>query len=114
MKTISLILIFAIIIETFSLTGSGDVTWFSGTLGSCGKSLTGYYVAMNGLQYTKTLCGKCIKIHGTKASITGKILDKCSGCQKGAIDVSKSAFIKLFGSASIGRVKNIKWETVTC
>ncbi|MCQ2818022.1 MAG: RlpA-like double-psi beta-barrel domain-containing protein [archaeon] len=57
------------------------------------------------------LCGSCIRVHGTKATITGTMLDKCPGCSWGALDVSKDAFVTLFGDSRIGRVHNVSWES---
>ncbi|MCQ2818023.1 MAG: hypothetical protein MJ252_12225 [archaeon] len=51
MKFLALLSLAAILSQTFCITGTGDVTWYTGALGSCGRALTGNYIAMNGSQY---------------------------------------------------------------
>ncbi len=93
----------------------GQATYYDadGT-GSCGfpKSTDLNVAAMNGTQYSKSLCGKCVDVTGPLGSVVVRIVDLCPGCKNGDLDLSKSAFQKI-AKLSAGRVA-ITWHYVAC
>lgn len=94
---------------------SGEATYYDadGT-GACGSptSNASLVAAMNGVQYSKAVCGKCAEVKGPLGSVVVKILDKCPGCSEGDLDLSETAFVKIAKKID-GRVK-ITWHYVTC
>lgn len=97
---------------------SGDLTYFTLGVGSCGFDDTGLdmtenYVALSGAllgaqSNGNPLCGKTITIsaNGKKAKAT--VRDKCPPCALGSVDASQKLFLELFGSTDGGREK-ITW-----
>lgn len=94
---------------------SGEATYYDadGT-GACGfPASTDFFVAaMNGAQYAKADCGRCVSVTGPKGTVTVRIVDKCPGCDEGDLDLSMTAFGKI-AKLSDGRVP-ITWRFVTC
>jgi len=94
---------------------TGEATYYDadGT-GACGfKTVnTGLFAAMNGSEYKKADCNKCISVTGPKGSVTVRYADKCPGCGKGDVDLSEAAFRKI-ADLSAGRVA-IRWRFVAC
>ena len=93
----------------------GQATYYdaNGT-GACGfKASTNFYVvAMNGTDYDKSICGKCIDVTGPKGDVVVRITDKCPGCGAGGLDLSITAFTKI-GDKSAGRI-DVSWHYVAC
>jgi len=94
---------------------SGEATYYvaNGT-GACGFAITNdqLVAAMNGAQYSKATCGKCVEVTGPLGSVVVRIADKCPGCKSGDLDLSQSAFQKI-AKLSAGRVP-ITWHFVAC
>lgn len=57
---------------------------------------------------TDSNCGKSVTIECNGVQKVGKVVDKCVGCDKTSIDLSRSLF-KLFGSFSEGVISNATW-----
>jgi expansin (peptidoglycan-binding protein) len=94
---------------------TGEATYYDadGT-GACGfpKSNDFMVAAMNGAQYSKAICGKCVEVTGPLGTVVVRIVDLCPGCKKGDLDLSQTAFQKI-AKLSAGRVK-ITWHYVSC
>ncbi|GAN09433.1 riboflavin-aldehyde forming enzyme [Mucor ambiguus] len=94
---------------------SGDATYYSVGMGSCGKTNSdGEMVAalsekLMGTGADGSYCGKSITLtsKGGK-SVTVKVVDSCPGCGEGDVDLSPSAFKKL-GSLDQGVIP-ITWS----
>lgn len=90
---------------------SGDGTFYTVGLGSCGStnSDSQMVAALSGsLMGSKSYCGKSVTIKGPSGSVTVKVVDTCPGCAKGDVDLSPSAFQKI-ASLDAGRVP-ITWS----
>ncbi|KAJ2120640.1 hypothetical protein IW147_004929 [Coemansia sp. RSA 720] len=103
--------------ETFS----GDGTYYTPGLGSCGKTNTDsdLIAAINAPQYgtyanpnLAEVCGKCALVKGSKGEVKVTITDRCPVCKHGDIDLSPSAFEKI-GEFDDGRIP-ITWSFVDC
>jgi expansin (peptidoglycan-binding protein) len=69
--------------------------------------------AMNAAQYgTAAYCGACLNVKGPKGSVVVRVVDKCPGCSRGSVDLSRQAFAKI-ADLSAGRVP-IEWTVVPC
>ncbi|WP_394825483.1 expansin EXLX1 family cellulose-binding protein [Pendulispora albinea] len=69
--------------------------------------------AMNTEQYAGSqACGSCVSVRGPKGSVTVRIVDRCPECQRGHIDLSEQAFVKI-AERNDGKVP-ITWQTVAC
>jgi expansin (peptidoglycan-binding protein) len=94
---------------------AGQATYYSadGT-GACGFPATTnlFVAAMNGTQYKKADCGRCVAVTGPKGSTVVRIVDLCPGCKNGGLDLSTQAFSAI-ANLSAGRVA-ITWHFVTC
>lgn len=94
---------------------SGEATYYDADgSGACGfpKSSDFMVAAMNGAQYSKAICGKCVEVTGPLGTVVVRIVDLCPGCKKGDLDLSQTAFQKI-AKLSAGRVK-ITWHYVAC
>jgi expansin len=94
---------------------SGEATYYDANgSGACGfKPSTDFMVAaMNDEQYLKADCGKCVAVTGPKGTVVVRIVDKCPGCDRGDLDLSKTAFSKI-ANLSDGRIK-ITWHFAAC
>lgn len=94
---------------------SGEATYYDADgSGACGfpKGTDFMVAAMNGAQYSKSVCGKCVEVTGPLGKVTVKIVDLCPGCKRGDLDLSETAFQKI-AKLSAGRVK-ISWHYVPC
>ncbi|KAK9388315.1 RlpA-like double-psi beta-barrel-protein domain-containing protein-containing protein [Lipomyces mesembrius] len=100
-------------------TYSGDGTFYSTGLGSCGitSADTDYIVAVshvlmdansNGNPNTNPLCGKTITAYRDTSSVTVTVVDTCEACAEYDLDLSPSAFDQL-GQESEGRIP-ITWS----
>jgi expansin (peptidoglycan-binding protein) len=94
---------------------TGQATYYNadGT-GACGfpASTNLFVAAMNGTQYKKADCGRCVAVTGPKGSTVVRIVDLCPGCKSGGLDLSTQAFSAI-ANLSAGRVA-ITWHFVTC
>jgi hypothetical protein len=90
---------------------SGDGTFYTVGLGSCGKtnSDSQMVAALNAPQMgNNKYCGKTATVTGPKGEVTVTIVDTCPECSSGDLDLSPAAFDKI-GSESAGRIK-ITWN----
>jgi hypothetical protein len=53
-------------------------------------------------------CGKSVTIEYNGITQTGKVVDKCMGCDNTSVDLSR-AFFGAFASLSEGRLSGAKW-----
>ncbi|KAJ2337309.1 hypothetical protein GGI00_000327 [Coemansia sp. RSA 2681] len=102
-------------------TFTGDGTYFSPGLGSCGltNSDSDLIAAIPAPQYgtnpnpnNAEVCGKCALVKGPKGQVKVKITDRCPVCKSGDLDLSPSAFEKI-GDFVAGRIP-ISWSFVAC
>lgn len=90
---------------------TGDGTYFTVGLGSCGKTNTDSQMvaALNAPQMgSNKYCGKSATVTGPNGSVTVTIVDTCPECSSGSLDLSPAAFKKI-GDVSAGRIK-ISWN----
>ncbi|KAG0267356.1 hypothetical protein BG011_006773 [Mortierella polycephala] len=94
-------------------TFSGRGTWYTGSLGSCGKPFgpNDMIVAMNAPQMgDKALCDKSVKITYGGKTVEARVTDTCPSCSSGALDLNQPVFEKL---APLDKgVIDISWEFV--
>lgn len=57
-------------------------------------------------------CGTCIEVDGPDGSVTVRVVDRCSGCDAGHIDLSAQAFAQI-AQPDQGRVP-VAWRFVAC
>ena len=72
-----------------------------------------FYVALNRRDFAKsTACGACAWIYHDSDSVQVRVIDRCAGCGKGKIDLSRAAFRKLatLGTGHIG----VRWRFAAC
>ena len=96
---------------------SGEATYYDATgAGNCSfdPSPSDLMVAaINQSDYaTADWCGACVDVTGPNGTVKVRIVDKCPGCQKGDLDLSREAFAKI-AALSAGRVP-ITWRESSC
>ena len=72
-----------------------------------------FYVALNRRDFAKsTACGACVRVYHDSDSVLVRVVDRCGGCGKGKIDLSRAAFRKLatLGTGHIG----VRWRFAPC
>ncbi|KAI1650949.1 RlpA-like double-psi beta-barrel-protein domain-containing protein-containing protein [Daldinia loculata] len=110
--TIAAVLSFAV---QYAIAFSGDLTYYTPGLGSCGETNTetDMVVALSPVQFTTDpqACGKKIQIHMGDATATATVVDKCPGCSADSIDVSPAVFQSL-APLTVGRAK-VEWDYAT-
>ncbi|KAI8052209.1 RlpA-like double-psi beta-barrel-protein domain-containing protein-containing protein [Syncephalis plumigaleata] len=57
-------------------------------------------------------CGRCVEVTGPKGSVVVKIVDMCSSCNSGHVDLSPAAFVKV-AEKSAGKLE-AQWKFVDC
>ncbi|CRK47217.1 hypothetical protein BN1723_016726, partial [Verticillium longisporum] len=92
---------------------SGDLTYYDVGLGACGFDDTGKdnsdnivalsHLLMGTQSNGNPMCGQTITVSANGKEVVCTVRDKCMGCEPEAIDVSKAAFLELFGSLTAGR-----------
>lgn len=101
---------------------TGDITYYDIGQGACGyddsaENDTGMVAAISADFWNSIstltnsgmnspshpLCDKKVKLTANGKTVTVTARDKCPGCTKTSIDVSKKAFTELFGSLGVGR-----------
>ncbi|KAI8076517.1 RlpA-like double-psi beta-barrel-protein domain-containing protein-containing protein [Gilbertella persicaria] len=93
---------------------SGDATYYTVGLGSCGDTnsdsemVAALSGSLMGSSSDGKYCGKSITIKGGSGSVTVKVVDTCPSCGEGDVDLSPAAFKEL-GSLSKGVIP-IKWS----
>ncbi|PLB54383.1 hypothetical protein P170DRAFT_469853 [Aspergillus steynii IBT 23096] len=96
---------------------SGDVTFYdtatsAGSPSSCGLTNDGStenVVALSHAIMKDSDCGRTVTIEYNGKTTTGKVVDKCMGCNAGSIDLSRHMFLELASEAA-GRLTNVKWQ----
>lgn len=109
--------------QTQSVTGSrhvGEATWWEVGLGACGWTNTSSepVVAIskdvfdkytpNGNPNKNPLCGETITIKRNGQEYPCKIVDRCTGCKPGDLDLSHD-FFNLVTNNGDGRVSGVEW-----
>lgn len=106
------------------LGGSGRVSYYGPQPSksdppSCGSKdsiyFAKYYIALNKEQLDSdksNLCGKCIKIVYNNKYLVGRLVDRCSGCGYGGLDISPEMFT-FFEEKKKG-IFYTNWEYVSC
>jgi hypothetical protein len=98
----------------------GEITYYDLGLGACGeddsgKDNTGNIVALSHLLMGEQsngnpMCGQTVTITANGKSVQGIVRDKCMGCEKDDVDVSRKMFKELFmGTLEAGR-KPMSWS----
>lgn len=108
-------------IESSSTTSSshtGDLTYYDVGLGACGfddngldesENIVALSHEMMGTQSNgNPYCNRKVVIKANGKSVTATVRDKCMGCAFNDIDVSKKAFLDVFGALTDGR-KKVEW-----
>lgn len=57
-------------------------------------------------------CGACVNVKGARGDVTVRIVDRCPGCERGHLDLSREAFAKI-DEPIRGRVP-IEYQLVPC
>jgi len=71
------------------------------------------HCALNNFDYDgSAACGGCIRVSGTKGSVTLKVVDRCPECAEGDVDMTQEAFA-MIAEVIDGRVP-ISWKFVPC
>jgi hypothetical protein len=96
---------------------TGDITYYdtattSSNPSSCGTTndgLTELVLALPHGIMTDGDCGKSVTITHNGVSKTGKVVDKCMGCDNNSVDLSRAFFEALAGSLDAGRIAGVEW-----
>lgn len=96
---------------------TGEATFYDADgSGSCSfeKSPDDLMVAaLNGDDWDGSArCGACALVFGPAGKVVVRIVDKCPGCEKGDLDLSREAFA-VIADPKLGRVP-IRWALVGC
>jgi len=71
------------------------------------------YVSVGRTDFAKSLaCDACMMVRHEADSVMVRVIDRCQGCRKGKIDLSRAAFRKL-ASLGTGRIE-VSWRFVPC
>ncbi|KAI8266394.1 Allergen Asp f 7 [Colletotrichum sp. SAR11_239] len=99
--------------------GSGVMTWFNPSLGSCGRTngdndmvVAISHITMGdagGNPNNNPNCGKTITISRGGITKFATIVDKCMGCGVDHIDVSPAVF-RAFADLGAGKIGDVKWS----
>ncbi len=72
-----------------------------------------FYVSLGRGDFAKSLaCGACAMVRHDSDSVVVRVIDRCAGCAKGRIDLSRAAFRKL-ATLGTGRI-GVRWRFVPC
>jgi hypothetical protein len=107
--------------ESTASTGSshtGDLTYYDVGLGACGFDDGGLDMSDNIVALSHEMmgtqsngnpyCNRKVVIKANGKTVTATVRDKCMGCAFNDIDVSKKAFVEVFGALTDGR-KKVEW-----
>ncbi|EAA30355.1 hypothetical protein GE21DRAFT_10526 [Neurospora crassa] len=101
---------------------SSRITWYNTGLGACGTySNDGQLVVAlnhdqfdpstpNGNPNRNSLCGRRIRVNANGRSVTVTLVDRCTQCPYGGLDLSPAAF-SVLASTSVGVVQG-SWDWV--
>lgn len=95
----------------------GDITYYDTTTidsnpSACNTTNDGIVELVLALPHgimDDTDCGKYVTIRYNSVSKTGKVVDKCMGCDNKSVDLSRALFKALTGSLNAGRISNVEW-----
>ncbi|KAI4190487.1 MAG: hypothetical protein L6R41_000792 [Letrouitia leprolyta] len=98
---------------------SGDITFYDTGLGACGWTNDGttekVFALAHGMMGEQSngnpFCGRQAEISLDGKTATGKLVDKCGGCEGQSIDLSHALFQEL-ASESLGRISDVKWHFI--
>ena len=99
------------------LATTGAATYYEATgAGSCSFAAVPaerLVAAINTADYDHAaLCGACLEVDGPLGHVVVRVVDRCPGCRRGDLDLSREAFAAI-APLSAGRTK-IAWRTVAC
>jgi expansin (peptidoglycan-binding protein) len=99
------------------LESTGEGTFYDATgAGNCSFDASPddlMVAAMNEADYgTAAWCGGCIEVSGPDGTVAVRVVDRCPGCARGDVDLSREAFARI-APLSAGRVP-ITWREVPC
>ncbi len=102
---------------------TGQITYYDdvGT-SACGDNLAGDgdYAAISfslagqlntNPMWPPSWCRRQARVTGPRGTAIVRVLDKCSGCGYGDIDVTKSIFQQIIGPLGIGRA-SVSWQFI--
>lgn len=97
---------------------TGELTYYDVGMGACGFDDSGKdesenivalsHLVMGTQSNGNPMCDQTITISAKGKTTTATVRDKCMGCAKEDIDVSKAAFKELFGDLGLGRTE-VEW-----
>jgi expansin (peptidoglycan-binding protein) len=95
---------------------SGEGTYYDADgQGNCGFDASPHdlmVAAINEVDYgVAEYCGAFIRVTGPTGSVDVRIVDKCPGCKRGDIDLSREAFAQI-ADPRLGRVQ-ITWQLIS-
>jgi rare lipoprotein A (peptidoglycan hydrolase) len=76
--------------RSFGTAQFGRASWYTGSVGACGRALTGYYAASRTLP-----CGAHVLVSYGGRSVVVTILDRGPNSSRLMLDLSRSAFLQL-------------------
>lgn len=87
---------------------SGDITYFHPGLGACGNwnGDNDMIVAVSASLFdSERPCGRRMRVTGERGSVDVTVVDRCTGCAYGDVDLSPAAFKQAVGDLGLGRRK---------
>jgi expansin (peptidoglycan-binding protein) len=99
------------------LAGAGDATYYDATgAGSCSFAAAAgdpLVAAIAGPDYAHAAwCGACLSVAGPLGEVVVRVVDRCTGCKHGDLDLGRDAFARI-APLSAGRTK-VAWHEVPC
>lgn len=96
---------------------TGDITYYDTATtvsnpsfcGTTNNGLTELVVALPHGIITDSDCGKTVAVTYKGITKTGRVVDKCVGCDNTSVDLSRAFFEALAGSLDAGRISGVKW-----
>ena len=99
------------------LAATGDATYYDATgAGSCSFEPSPgdrMVAAIAGPDYAHAAwCGACLAVAGPLGEVVVRVVDRCTGCKHGDLDLGRDAFARI-APLSAGRTK-VTWHEVPC
>jgi len=95
---------------------AGEATFYDpGQRGKCSfqQAPDELVAAMNRTDYGDAVaCGACAEVEGPRGAVVVRVVDRCSGCGDGNLDLARAAFARI-ADLDAGRVP-IRWRWVPC
>ncbi|KAL0468008.1 RlpA-like double-psi beta-barrel-containing domain-containing protein [Neurospora intermedia] len=92
---------------------SSRITWYYTGLGACGTYSNDEQFdpsTPNGNPNRNSLCGRRIRVNANGRSVTATLVDRCTQCPYGGLDLSPAAF-SVLASTDVGVVQG-SWDWV--